>query len=73
MRRSGTRHRPGECSTVRATSGHGRRIDRDTKLVVSWLVSQGRDATAASQFMTALELRLTHRVHLTTDGHGAAV
>ncbi len=43
-------------------------IDRDTKLLIGWLVSQGRDATAASQFITDLELRLSHRVHLTTDG-----
>lgn len=44
-------------------------IDRDTKLLIAWLVSAGRDAAYASQFMTDLELRLEHRVQLTTDGY----
>ena len=44
---------------------------RPSSLIVSWLVSQGRDATYAIEFMTDLRSRLTHRVQLTTDGHGA--
>ena len=46
-------------------------LDRDTKLIISWLVSQGRDAVYAVEFMTDLRSRLAHRVHLTTDGHTA--
>ena len=46
-------------------------IDVDTKLIVSWLVSQGRDAVYAVEFMTDLKSRLTHRVQLTTDKHRA--
>ena len=46
-------------------------LDTETKLIVSWLVSQGRDAVYAIEFMTDLASRLTHRVQLTTDKHGA--
>ena len=45
-------------------------IDTDTKLMVSWLVSQGRDAVYAIEFMTDLKARLTSRVQLTTDKLG---
>ena len=45
-------------------------IDTDTKLVVSWLVSQGRDAVYAIEFMTDLKARLASRVQLTTDKLG---
>lgn len=46
-------------------------IDSETKLIISWLVSQGRDAAYALEFMTDLKSRLTHRIQLTTDKHGA--
>ena len=46
-------------------------IDSETKLIISWLVSQGRDAVYAVEFMTDLKSRLTHRVQLTTDKYGA--
>lgn len=42
----------------------------DTKLVPCWHVGN-RDAEAAGEFMHDLAARLRHRVHLTTDGHGA--
>ena len=42
-------------------------IDTESKLIVSWLVSQGRDAVYAVEFMTDLKSRLSHRVQLTTD------
>ena len=45
-------------------------LDVDSKLLISWLVSQGRDAVYAVEFMTDLKSRLTHRVQLTTDRHG---
>lgn len=45
-------------------------IDRDTKLVISWLVG-GRDAEYAMAFMEDLQDRLDTRVQLTTDGHHA--
>ena len=32
-------------------------IDADTKLVISWLVSQGKDAVYAIEFMTGLACR----------------
>ena len=43
-------------------------IDADTKLIVSWMVGN-RDGAAATEFMTDLSSRLSHRVQLTTDGH----
>ena len=46
-------------------------IDRDSKLVLSWLVTQSRDASAAMEFMDDLAGRLTNRVQLTTDGLNA--
>ena len=48
-------------------------IDRDTNLMISWLVSQGRDALYAVEFMADLKSRLAHKVQLTTDGHGAVI
>jgi IS1 family transposase len=42
-------------------------IDADTKLIVSWLIG-GRDADAASLFISDLKGRLANRVQLTTDG-----
>lgn len=43
-------------------------IDRDSKLIVSYLVGQ-RDAEYAIEFMDDLCARLSNRVQLTTDGH----
>jgi IS1 family transposase len=45
-------------------------LDADSKLIVSWLVG-GRDAEYALEFMDDLRQRITNRVQLTTDGHGA--
>jgi IS1 family transposase len=43
-------------------------LDRDSKLIVSWLVG-GRDADYALEFIDDLRSRLANRVQLTTDGH----
>lgn len=43
-------------------------IDPDSKLIVSWLLSD-RSATAAMHLMRDLRDRLANRVQLTTDGH----
>jgi IS1 family transposase len=45
-------------------------LDRDSKLIVSWLVG-GRDSEYALAFMDDLRCRLANRVQLTTDGHKA--
>lgn len=45
-------------------------IDPDSKLIVSWLVSD-RSASAAMHLMHDLRSRLANRVQLTTDGHRA--
>lgn len=45
-------------------------IDPDSKLIVSWLVSD-RSASAAMHLMHDLRSRLVNRVQLTTDGHRA--
>ncbi len=45
-------------------------IDADTRLVPSWLVGP-RDGQTAAFFMRDLAQRLSHRVQLTSDGHGA--
>lgn len=45
-------------------------LDADTKLIVAWYVGR-RDARAAYEFMSDVADRLTNRVQLTTDGHGA--
>lgn len=41
----------------------------DSKLVPSWLVGK-RDLECARAFIGDLANRLSHRVQLTTDGHG---
>ena len=46
-------------------------IDPDTKLLVSWLVSLGREPVSARDFMSDLKGRLASRVQLTSDGFGA--
>ena len=43
-------------------------IDRDTKLVISWLVSPTRDLEHAIPFMLDLRSRIANRVQITTDG-----
>jgi IS1 family transposase len=43
-------------------------IDADTKIVPCWMLSPGRDAAVASQFLYDLRQRLANRVQLTTDG-----
>jgi IS1 family transposase len=43
-------------------------IDRDSKLIVSYLVG-GRDAGYATEFMQDVADRVTTRIQLTTDGH----
>jgi IS1 family transposase len=45
-------------------------LDADSKLIVSWLVSD-RDAEYAEAFMEDVAARLASRVQLTTDGHKA--
>ena len=46
-------------------------IDSDSKLVISTMVSPGRGAEYAIEFMDDLRSRLDNRVQLTTDGHRA--
>ena len=43
-------------------------MDRDSKLMISWLVGN-RSSAYAKEFMKDLESRLANRVQLTTDGH----
>lgn len=43
-------------------------IDADSKLIVSWRVSPGRDSDAAIDLMDDLRARLASRVQITTDG-----
>ncbi len=45
-------------------------LDADSKLIISWYLGR-RDADAAYTFMSDLASRVTSRVQLTTDGHGA--
>lgn len=45
-------------------------IDADTKLMVTWLVGD-RTSSSGVVFLRDLKSRLTNRVQLTTDGHGA--
>jgi len=45
-------------------------LDADSKLIVCWYVG-GRAYEDAAAFMTDLSERLTGRIQLTTDGHGA--
>ena len=46
-------------------------IDRDSKLIISWLITVGRGSDYAIEFMDDLRFRLADRVQLTTDGHRA--
>ncbi len=46
-------------------------IDSDSKLIISWLISPGRDSGYAIEVMDDLRNRLANRVQLTTDGHRA--
>ena len=46
-------------------------IDADSKLIINWLISPGRDGEYALEFMDGLRARLANRVQLTTDGHKA--
>ena len=46
-------------------------IDRDSKLIVSWLISPGRGSEYAIELMDDLRSRLANGVQLTTDGHRA--
>jgi len=45
-------------------------LDADSKLIVCWHVGR-RNERAAYEFMSDVAERLTNRVQLTTDGHGA--
>ena len=45
-------------------------IDRDSKLIVSYLVG-GRDASWAKEFMHDVASRVANKIQLTTDGHTA--
>ena len=40
----------------------------ESRLIVSWHVSMGRDMDNAVEFLGDLQQRLSHRVTLTTDG-----
>ena len=46
-------------------------LDSDSKLILSWFVSPGRDSGYAIELMDDLRARLANRVQLTTDGHRA--
>lgn len=46
-------------------------LDSDTKLIIDWLVSPGRDASFGLEFLDRVRVRLGNRVQLTTDGHRA--
>jgi hypothetical protein len=48
-------------------------ICADTKLVPCWMLSAGREADVASQFLLDLRQRLANRVQLTSDGHKAYI
>ena len=43
-------------------------LDTDTKMIISWLVSE-RDAQTATVFMKDIRDRIVNSVQLTTDGH----
>lgn len=43
-------------------------IESDTRLIISWLVSCGRDGDKAYDFMLDLKNRIMGRIQLTTDG-----
>src|SRR6266508_3728187 len=44
-------------------------LDPDSKLMCSWLIGD-RGQGVAEQFIADLASRLSHRVQITTDGHG---
>ena len=44
-------------------------LDSDSKLLIAWLVSTGRDSDFAIELMDDVRNRLSNRVQLTTDGH----
>ncbi len=46
-------------------------LDSDSKMILSWLVTPGRDGGYAMEFMDDVAKRLADRVQLTTDGHRA--
>ena len=46
-------------------------LDADSKLIVSYLVSNGRDGMTAIEFMDDLRDRVEDRIQLSTDGLGA--
>ena len=46
-------------------------LDSESKLIIDWLVSPGRDAGHGLAFMDGVRERLGNRVQLTTDGHKA--
>ena len=46
-------------------------LDSDSKLIISWYVSPGRDSSYAIEFMDDLRERLASRVQISTDGHRA--
>ena len=48
-------------------------LDSDSKLLIAWLVSTGRDSDFAIELMDDVRSRLTNRVQLTTDGHRAYI
>ena len=43
-------------------------LDTESKLIISWLVSPGRDIAYASEFIEDMCSRLANRVQLSTDG-----
>ncbi len=48
-------------------------LDSDSKLLIAWLVSTGRDSDFAIELMNDVRSRLTNRGQLTTDGHRAYI
>jgi hypothetical protein len=45
-------------------------MDTDSRLILTWLASSGRDTVPAIVFMSDLKQRLANRVQLSTDGLG---
>ena len=43
-------------------------IDRESRLIISWMISADRDADNAKDFIQDLSLRLDNRIQLSTDG-----
>ena len=43
-------------------------LDKDSRLIISWMVSAGRDPESAQEFMLDLQSRIANRIQLTTDG-----